>query len=405
MNEYIEMRKFYYSANGNRSNVEAELNSRLSSVSTHRFDFKIGQNNAFVMLNPELLLKLSSIYNLKTDIAMIAVHLPPVAHQQCLRKYMADEIYQTNEVENVHSTHKEIRESIADVERGSHGKRFDGMVRKYLLLIHEESIALNTCEDIRNLYNDFVLDEVMKDNADDQPDGTLFRKDPVAVLGKGGRTIHTGLFPETAIISAMEKALAALNDSAIDILIRIAAFHYMFAYIHPFYDGNGRMTRFISCAKLVEHISIFASFRLSYVIKENRAKYYRMFKEANDKHNYGDLTRFVIDFLSFIEDAMDDVKANLQGAKNRLDNCTEILDKLVRENRLSKNDNTVLFVLVQERLFCAEGMSMDELIAACKLSQRTIKTILDKNADIIIKRRDGRRLLYSLDIENLQVMD
>ncbi len=29
-------------------------------------------------------------------------------------------------------------------------------------------------------------------------------------------------------------------------LVSIAVFHYLFGYVHPFYDGNGRMARYLS---------------------------------------------------------------------------------------------------------------------------------------------------------------
>ena len=63
---------------------------------------------------------------------------------------------------------------------------------------------------------------------------------------KSGKVIHSGIYPEEKLNEAMTAALDFLNDDNIDILIRISAFHYLFGYIHPFYDGNGRTSRFIS---------------------------------------------------------------------------------------------------------------------------------------------------------------
>ncbi|WP_318259784.1 Fic family protein [Ruminococcus sp. YRD2003] len=55
-----------------------------------------------------------------------------------------------------------------------------------------------------------------------------------------------GLAPESKIIDTMNKSLDVFNNNDIDIFMRIAVFHYLFGYIHPFYDGNGRTSRFIS---------------------------------------------------------------------------------------------------------------------------------------------------------------
>ena len=55
---------------------------------------------------------------------------------------------------------------------------------------------------------------------------------------------------ESKIIETMNQALTLLNDEDIDVLIRSAIFHFVFGFIHPFYNGNGRMARFISSYKM-----------------------------------------------------------------------------------------------------------------------------------------------------------
>ena len=96
--------------------------------------------------------------------------------------------------------------------------------------------------------------------------------------------------PESRIIETVEQSLSVLNDNDIDIFIRIAVFHYLFGYIHPFYDGNGRTSRFISSYLLSRELTPLIGFRLSYTIKENISKYYKAFEVCNDPHNKGELT-------------------------------------------------------------------------------------------------------------------
>ena len=59
------------------------------------------------------------------------------------------------------------------------------------------------------------------------------------------------------------------------------------------------MSRFISSYMLAKYFSLSACLRISYVIKEHRSKYYELFRNANDKRNRGELTEFVMGYLTF----------------------------------------------------------------------------------------------------------
>lgn len=102
----------------------------------------------------------------------------------------------------------------------------------------------------------------------------------------------------------MNKALAILNDKSIECVFRISIFHYLFGYIHPFYDGNGRTSRFISSYLLSKEFESIIGYRMSYSIKENINDYYKAFKVCNDPKNKGDLTPFIIMFTDIIDDSL-----------------------------------------------------------------------------------------------------
>lgn len=106
--------------------------------------------------------------------------------------------------------------------------------------------------------------------------------------------------PEAKIIEYMNKALNILNDSSIDLLIRVALFHYYFGYIHPFYDGNGRINRFISSYILSKNFGGVIGFRLSMTIKENLSQYLDAFSHTNDVRNRADISTFIYEFLDII---------------------------------------------------------------------------------------------------------
>lgn len=155
------------------------------------------------MINLEILNLITNISSLDKRLLKAIRKLPNIALFQFTRKCIVDEIQLTNEIEGVHSTRKEIRELIEDKTENRKSKRLYGLVQKYLMLSQRQKIELKFCQDIRKLYDEFVLAEIKEDNPDNVPDGEIFRKDIVEVVSPSQKVIHKGMYPETKIITAM----------------------------------------------------------------------------------------------------------------------------------------------------------------------------------------------------------
>lgn len=97
-----------------------------------------------------------------------------------------------------------------------------------------------------------------------------------------------------------------LADEAIPVLLYgCRLFHFLFAYIHPFYDGNGRTNRFISSYVLSRSFSPIVGYRLSYSVKSVSKNITRGFRFCEHPLNKGDITPFVISFSGLVVDAME----------------------------------------------------------------------------------------------------
>ena len=336
------------------------------------------------------------------EIGKLCDALPGVATNQYPKKCLIDEIVITNKIEGVHSSRKEIGDAldVLEVQSIRKGKyhRFVGLVKKYLKLMAQEEIPLETSKDIRAIYDEVFLKEVLHEDPSNAPDGEIFRKDSVSVHSETDKVIHTGLMPESRIIEATEQALDFLNDESIEELFRVCIFHYLIEYIHPFYDGNGRLGRFILSYGIANTLTPLISFRISETIKEKISIYYQAFKTCNDQRNLGDLTPFLLMQLDMIFSAMEELKLSLQEKLTTWKKYEHVIEQ--------KYENRDLFrlysCLIQAALFSEKGISMTELTEISEKSTYVIKKLMSKIPDeMIIIKTENKYKFYSINLEKL----
>ncbi|GHU58675.1 cell division protein Fic [Clostridia bacterium] len=71
--------------------------------------------------------------------------------------------------------------------------------------------------------------------------------------------------------------------------------HYLVEYIHPFYDGNGRLGRFVmSLALLKAGINRITALDFNNDLEKDRNGYYKALEATESRRNRGDVTPFVL---------------------------------------------------------------------------------------------------------------
>lgn len=393
---YVLLSHLFYK---DKNEYDALYKKRSSSESTYILPIKIGDHNAFYCLCPEIHNISMQIMQLDKKISYIRNVLPSVALIQFANKCLIDEIKLTNDIEGVYSTRKELAAVLGEMDGKAKKKRFYGLLNKYKMLISDTEFALNTSTDIREIYNDLVLKEVAEDSADHVPDGEIFRKDMAEVTTPTQKVIHKGAYPETKIIQLMEQSLNILNQKEIPILIRISIFHYLFGYIHPFYDGNGRTSRFISSYLLSKEFEFLIGFRLSYTIKAHIKEYYDAFKECNNEKNKGDLTPFIIMFLNIILESFENLYEALEKRNNLL---SKFSAALTGNENLSEELKSFAFVLIQTSLFSNEGITKKQLGTELNISESTVNKRLSKLREIgLLLEENCKPAKYLINLNKL----
>lgn len=397
----------------NESESQKLYHDLYSSVLSHHIDIPIRHLNAcreftaFYYYTEDIVQILSSIMFELRKLASITGALPPVAINSFERACLIEEIQSSNDIEGVRSTRKEIKAAIdeQDAVNAPNRPRLWSTVNKYLKLQQQEEIPFRSSRDLRSFYDEFLVDEIERENPKNLPDGAVFRKEPVEVWSKT-KVIHRGVVPEEKIIRDMDLALGILQDKQIPDLIRVSLFHYLFGYIHPFYDGNGRTSRFITSYYLAKILHPLVAIRLSITIKRSLRVYYKLFEDTNHQGNYGDLTPFVTGFLWLIQKSITRVNEILQERGKRLNTLAHHLESNYFNTSKSKTDWKIYFVLLQAYFFSDDGATLEEIANTVGQSVKTVRThIKSYPAERIMTNKTRKAHRYKLSAAFIQELE
>lgn len=129
--------------------------------------------------------------------------------------------------------------------------------------------------------------------------GHRYRHDSVYVVGS--KVEHTGL-PWQKLPAYLEDLVAFVHqESAMNDLLKAAVLHFYLAYLHPWFDGNGRMARLLHLWYLVQQQYSSALFvPLSEYVEKSRREYYRAYTLTEQNAQISgllDVTPFLVYFI------------------------------------------------------------------------------------------------------------
>ena len=307
----------------------------------------------FMAVPRELSVLSENILRFERAISKLANDLPLVAMGALIRDLIIREVVSTNELEGVHSTRRQIND-VLEMHRVStesiKERRFAELVKLYLNLTEPDGIVPTTPAQIRSIYDQVMRGE---DLGEDAPDGKIFRRREVAVYNESGIEVHAGIYPESRIVDAVQRMLEFVNSDEVPQLYSAVIGHFVFEYIHPFYDGNGRTGRYLLALWLSEPLSLLTSLSLSRIIFENKDVYYRAFKRAEHPLMHGELTFFVISMLELVRQAQDELDSSLREKKLQLDAAASRLDSVQRDLGISDQERSLLYLFSQVHLFAS----------------------------------------------------
>lgn len=282
------------------------LTQMLTDKHTFRFSkmkYKYGEDNFneylevlndfFYRKIPLLTFSGEKIVYSPAQVQVASQHLKQLMQNYSGEKYgikaMEDEIVSTFLIEKIETKRESVRRILSGRAPESESEEKIYALKKGLDFISNPENKI-TVENLNKLYR-LSINECL-DAKNRLPPNALYRNASVSVINSQGETIHSGL--EFEKLPAYAKNLIDfINDDSdeIDQVLKSAMIHYYIAYLHPYFDGNGRTARLLQLWYLVQKgytSALFIPFSL--FINQHKTKYYQSFKLISENETVADVS-------------------------------------------------------------------------------------------------------------------
>ena len=280
-----------------------------------KMQYKYGKDfNAFLQTLEELYYKTLPLSDFDgNDIVFIENHA--VVNQSTVKlllqsqdghygiKAAEDEIVATSAIESIDFS----RDSVRKILKGMAPK--DEQENRILGIKHGLEFIADTTNKINeeNLYKLYMMTVGDFLTGDDKLiEGNMYRHDTVYVVSD--RVEHSGL-DYKKVPEFMKSLVSFVNlEDDINDLIKAAIIHFYIAFVHPYFDGNGRMARLVHLWFLIQkgyQSALFIPF--SSQIEKSRKAYYDAYTTIEENKKLSgkiDVTPFIFYFINNVYNKM-----------------------------------------------------------------------------------------------------
>ena len=299
---------------------------------------------------------------------------------------MEDEIISTLSIEQIDSTRESVRKILngGAPETSNESKAYG--IKRGLDFIAEPANKITE----ENLFRLFML--AVGDFLDDEnrlmPEHK-YRHDAVYVVGQDieHQGISYQLLPEYIV-----NMIAYIHrDDGLDQIIKSIIVHYYFAYLHPYFDGNGRMSRLLQLWYLVQKgytSSLFIPF--SAYINESKGLYYKAFTLISNNFK---VSR-ILDVTPFVNYFVDNVLIKLEKKAMPI-NALKKFDNLLQTGEITTKEKDLFHYVLSA--YGTNEFSTKQLEKDYKnVAYATIRTFVLKleSKDLLASQKYGNRIRY-----------
>lgn len=171
----------------------------------------------------------------------------------------------------------------------------------------------------------------------------LYSFHPTSNAGKFKNQPLSAFETPEAIDLLCREYVGAIREEKIDPLILIAKFIFDFLSIHPFNDGNGRMSRLLTLMLLYQQGYIVGKYiSIEMIIEETKETYYQTLKQSSqgwitNEHSYFFFVRYYLGIiLKAYKEFSDRVETVAMKGLSKTERVKDIFDK--RIGKISKSE-------------------------------------------------------------------
>lgn len=341
-------------------------------------------NHFWFMMPPFLNKKLNQIDSVaKREIEEIA---SKEIYTELLVDSMIDEAFYSSVIEGAFSTKKRAKEVI---------KSKNPKDKSEQMILNNFEAMMYVLEHVHSTINDqtiITLHKILTKNTLSKEDmSERYRNDTVYVK-VDNEVVYEA--PHNSYLEPMMESLyqfITLEDDAFFIhpIIKASIVHFYIGYVHPFFDGNGRVARALAYMYLIQHgYDFFKFFSISSIIAKHRNKYYKSYLLSEEEEK--DITYFINTQVDVTSESITEVIQRLGNIYNE-----ELLKKQLEEDHVILSNRQEKFLKFISKK-SSNIMTVENYKKRYDVAYETARKDLNELSDLGLmdKIKKGRKFIY-----------
>ncbi len=224
-----------------------------------------------------------------------------------------------------------------------------------------------------------------------------YRDRDIAVRENG--VLKYSAIPQNRVEEQMSKLVDYCNNSKSDPYVKSAIVHLWFVAIHPYADGNGRLSRVVADYVLSkDNKNTYKYFSLSSAIANKRDNYYMELDETTNlwKNRHFDFTNWINYHNKILDEGISETVKKIDHVIFK----ARFWDKY-REESLNTRQIKVLSTLLGDKYSVKKNLGKKEYMGltdcTSTTASRDIKDLLEKGCIVNEKGFEGRNTTYKIN--------